>query len=324
MNSCLNKEDAGTGTAPCGYDDLDRLRSATNPNLADEAYTFDATGNILTSSATSGVWDYNSDNELQQAGENSFVYDANGSVTQRTVNGVIQNFVYNLENRLSDVYDENNTLIAQYHYDPFGRHVAKYENGQTTYYHFGDQGLLAEYDGTGELIQAYSYQPGNTWGTDPLYTKVDENIYYYVNDRLGTPQKLINSSGGTVWSAAYNAFGEANVASASSVSNSLRFLGQYYDKETNTHYNYYRTYDPSLGRYIQSDPMGLIDGPNTYQYGLSNPIRYIDPKGEYVFLVNIALFVACMDDCLSTKDKSNLICTVAKNVGVDIPNVDDR
>ena len=60
------------------------------------------------------------------------------------VNGVTQSFAYNLESRLSDVYDVNNTLIAQYRYDPFGRRVAKYENGQTTYYHFDDEGLLAE------------------------------------------------------------------------------------------------------------------------------------------------------------------------------------
>lgn len=289
------------GTYTYGYDDLDRLSSAINPNLDNEAYTFDATGNVLTSSATSGTWDYSSDNELEQAGENSFVYDANGSATQRTVNGVTQSFVYDLENRLSDVYDANNTLIAQYHYDPFGRRVAKYENGQTTYYHFGDQGLLAEYDGTGELLQAYSYQPGNTWGTDPLYTKVNGNIYYYVNDRLGTPQKLINNSGATVWSAEYNAFGEADVASASSVSNPLRFPGQYYDDTTGLHYNYFRDYDPLTGRYLQSDPIGLAGGINTYMYAYGNANRYTDPTGEFVpfLLWGAAQYARCLVGCIT-------------------------
>jgi RHS repeat-associated protein len=60
----------------------------------------------------------------------------------------------------------------------------------------------------------------------------------------------------------------------------LRFPGQYFDKETGTHYNYYRDYDPSIGRYIQSDPIGLTAGPNTYSYVGGNPLTYFDPQGK--------------------------------------------
>ncbi len=59
----------------------------------------------------------------------------------------------------------------------------------------------------------------------------------------------------------------------------LRFPGQYFDSETGLHYNYFRDYDPSIGRYIQSDPMGLYDGTNTYAYVSNNPLMYIDPYG---------------------------------------------
>ncbi len=59
----------------------------------------------------------------------------------------------------------------------------------------------------------------------------------------------------------------------------LRLPGQYFDKETNLHYNYFRDYDPSIGRYEQSDPMGLQAGLNTYAYVRSNPLRYRDPSG---------------------------------------------
>src|SRR5207247_3195156 len=59
----------------------------------------------------------------------------------------------------------------------------------------------------------------------------------------------------------------------------LRFAGQYFDKETNLHYNYFRDYDPSVGRYQQSDPIGLRGGINTYLYSGANPIRNSDPFG---------------------------------------------
>ena len=59
----------------------------------------------------------------------------------------------------------------------------------------------------------------------------------------------------------------------------LRFAGQYYDRETNLHYNYFRDYDPSIGRYIESDPAGLGGGVNTYTYVNGNPISFVDPKG---------------------------------------------
>ncbi|MDZ4099922.1 MAG: RHS repeat-associated core domain-containing protein [Methylophilaceae bacterium] len=65
----------------------------------------------------------------------------------------------------------------------------------------------------------------------------------------------------------------------------LRFPGQYYDKETGLHYNTHRDYDPSTGRYIESDPIGLLGGVNTYAYVGSDPLRYIDPRGLNPLLI---------------------------------------
>ncbi|MGH8568560.1 MAG: RHS repeat-associated core domain-containing protein [Gammaproteobacteria bacterium] len=64
-----------------------------------------------------------------------------------------------------------------------------------------------------------------------------------------------------------------------SVTVNLRFPGQYFDAETGLHYNYFRDYDPSLGRYVQSDRIGLAGGLNTYAYTANNPITYADPRG---------------------------------------------
>ena len=102
--------------------------------------------------------------------------------------------------------------------------------------------------------------------------------YYYHNDHLGTPQMMTDTSATVVWQANYTPFGEADII-VEAVTNNIRFPGQYYDQESDLHYNYFRDYDPELGRYIQSDPIGLAGGINTYGYVGGNPINLTDPFG---------------------------------------------
>jgi RHS repeat-associated protein len=109
--------------------------------------------------------------------------------------------------------------------------------------------------------------------------KQSGQYYWYHNDQLGTPQMMTNSSGAVVWSAKYSSFGKAAIDSASTVVNPLRFAGQYYDQETGLHYNYHRYYDPALGRYLRTDPIGLEGGINLYAYVQNNPVNAIDPYG---------------------------------------------
>ena len=78
-------------------------------------------------------------------------------------------------------------------------------------------------------------------------------------------------------------FGQADVQTEQ-VTNNLRFSGQYYDAETGKHYNYYRDYNPSTGRYLQSDPIGLQGGLSTYGYVYQSPLNYVDPYGLAVYL----------------------------------------
>ena len=264
------------------YDNQDRLTNVDNPNtttLTDETYTYDKVGNRL-SSASTPTWSYNVNNQLTGYGTTTFDYDANGNtITKRESSAIVEQYTYDNKNRLTEVKNASNTVIATYAYDPNNRRIKKTTGGQTIYYLYSNEGLIAEFDATGIIIKQYGYQPNSTWSTDPLFTKDSTNTYhYYQTDHLGTPQKLINKTGATTWAAKYQAFGEANV-STQTITNNLRFPGQYNDSETNLHYNWNRYYNNQAGRYVTSDPIGLDGGINTYGYVGGNPVRWVDPSG---------------------------------------------
>jgi RHS repeat-associated protein len=110
-------------------------------------------------------------------------------------------------------------------------------------------------------------------------------VSYILSDQVGQPQKMLDGAGALSWDRIATPFGETAMALGSATANALRFPGQQYDALTGLHYNYFRDYDPSLGRYPQSDPIGLAGGLNTYAYVGGNPVSRVDPTGEVAPLV---------------------------------------
>ncbi len=107
-------------------------------------------------------------------------------------------------------------------------------------------------------------------------------MYYIHTDHLNTPRRISDNQ--IVWRLDNDPFGRHTAnedpdGDSQLFSFSLRYPGQYYDEETGLHYNYYRDYDPSTGRYIQSDLIGLDGGLNTYGYAGGNPISNCDAYG---------------------------------------------
>ena len=290
-----NIQSKGTeqGDYTYGYDDLYRLMSVDPATGGNEAFTYDPVGNRLTASGVTGTWTYNTNNELGGYDNVSFVYDDNGNMVQKTDTGVVTNYIYNVEDRLTEARDGSGSLIASYYYDPYGRRLWKEVSGSTTYFLYADEGLVGEYDGAGAELKTYGYAPGSTWTTDPLFMKQGANYYFYHNDHLGTPQEITAANGAVVWSAKYNAFGKAEVDPSSTINNPLRFPGQYEDDETGLHYNWHRYYDPRTGRYVISDPIGLEGGINLYPYADGNPENNTDPDGQIIqVLANPVFWVA--------------------------------
>ncbi|MGB5053571.1 MAG: RHS repeat-associated core domain-containing protein, partial [Nitrospirales bacterium] len=103
-------------------------------------------------------------------------------------------------------------------------------------------------------------------------------INYVHTDHLGTPQKMTDATKAIVWDAVYTPFGQVHSITGTATNNQ-RFPSQYAYAETGYSYNYFRDYEPTTGRYVQSDPIGLRGGLNTYGYVYGNPLRFFDPWG---------------------------------------------
>ena len=120
-------------------------------------------------------------------------------------------------------------------------------------------------------------------------TQVGIRIYHYHNDHLGTPQELTNALGEVVWLNYSQAWGGSyetkcfakeldNLGVSADLLQPIRFQGQFFDGETNLHYNRFRYYDSDVGMFVSRDPIGLVGGDNVFAYAL-NPTAWIDPFG---------------------------------------------
>lgn len=224
---------------------------------------------------------YNENDQITARPGFTYEYDANLNLSKKTdaATGKVTTYGYDTLNRLIEV-KENNSTVATYGYDPFDQRLWKQTTATRIYFYYSDEGLNAELDNSGSTTSAYGYWPDSVWTTDPVFLKTGGAYYYYHNDHLGTPSKLTSNSGAVVWAAYYKAFGEVVLDPANSVTNNLRFAGQYFDAETTLHYNHRRYYDPQIGRYISEDPLGLFGGLNRYAYVDADPVHQIDPSGE--------------------------------------------
>lgn len=259
------------------YDALDRLTGADAPQGA-EAFAYDAVGNRI-SSHEAPNWTYNANNELLGYNGVTFTYDSDGNTVARNQPGQSTRYHYNAEGRLAKVEDGHGNPIATYAYDPFGRRVWKEVAGKRTYFIYTDQGLAAEADAKGNITKTYGWKPGNPWGTDPIFMGENGSISIFHNDHIGTHRKQTDSSANPIFNLKYSAFGFVQLSSTRHIQYNLRLPGQYFDSELAMNYNLNRYYDPKIGRYFKSDPIGLKGGINLYSYTENDPINKADPLG---------------------------------------------
>ena len=208
----------------------------------------------------------------------------------------ITSLTYNQDARLASV-NASGGALAGYTYDGFGQRLTKTVSGSYgEIYQYGQDGLLLEETNASGVAQAdYIYLAGR-----PVAVLNGSTLYYLHDDMLGTPQLATDSNQAVQWQASYDPFGQASVSGT--ITQNLRFPGQYFDVESGWNHNGFRDYLPDLGRYAEPDPLAVqgtsqfydpaigkftseypmefAESDTTpYAYAEDNPIGLSDPTG---------------------------------------------
>ena len=257
----LTYDTAGRITGSTDSMPLQRLSVPVNS----VAYNVSPSSNQLMATTGSSVQTYAYDpagNRLSDA-KNGYSYDARGRLIQVTAGGISTRYEINsLGQRVAKLATNLPTGGQRFVYDDAGH-------------------LIGEYDNAGNPIQE------TIWlGDTPVAVIKPSGLFYVFADQLGTPRVITTPSLRTLWRWDSDPFGNGDAVATSDDAGvefkyNLRFPGQYHDVESGLNYNYFRDYDSTAGRYVQSDPIGLAGGINTYAYVNGNPVSFIDPTGEF-------------------------------------------
>jgi RHS repeat-associated protein len=168
--------------------------------------------------------------------------------------------------------------IWRYKYDALGRRVKKIGLDEQRLYLWDKDVTIHEANSNAESLSTWIFDASSF----TLISTVQSNkLFSVVNDHLGTPREIIDQENKVVWRSSCTSWGE-EIGLVDKVDENIycpiRFQGQWKDDETNLHYNFYRYYDPQIGRYISQDPIGLRGGINLYHY-VAAPNKFVDPLG---------------------------------------------
>ncbi|WP_447896407.1 RHS repeat-associated core domain-containing protein [Stenotrophomonas acidaminiphila] len=275
--------------AQYGYDALNRLSQVMDgpTGALIETYSYDETGNRLSVINAGSTIAYNypsSSHRLEDVGGAARTHDAAGNTTE--ISDISRQYIYDISGRMTQVIS-GGVALRNYKYDAKGQQTVSYIDTERTYFVYDEIGnLLGGYARDGNARQQIIWFGGMPVGL-LQGSGADQRLHYIEPDHLGTPRVIVDGLRDVAiwtWSAAGEAFGMTQPNQDADNDGvlfdfDLRYPGQRHDAATGLSYNYFRDYDPATGRYVQSDPIGLMAGVSTYSYVSGSPLIWADMYG---------------------------------------------
>lgn len=251
------------------YDNIDRLTGVSVGGSSVESYTYDAVGN-RTASHLSGSYTTGSFNRLTATSSASYSYNANGSMTGKTVGSTNWTYGWDRESRMVSAGDGTNS--ATYSYDAIGRRVKRTQGSDVQKY--THDGLDVIQDDINSTLTKYQ----NGLGIDSKFkTATSSTSKYILQNHLGSSVGLANSSGNVTDSNSYDSFGNPTNGSFPS---RYGHTGREIDPLSGQMFYRDRFYDANLGRFVSEDPIGFGGGDvNLYAHVWNDPLHFTDPMG---------------------------------------------
>ncbi|MFE2011702.1 putative T7SS-secreted protein [Streptomyces sp. NPDC059491] len=270
--------------------DLDSSSRVTAVHARDwtERYAYDEAGNQTEatwpaahpSHSSTGTRAYQG-TRITSAGSVRYEHDGQGRIVLRQKTRLSRKpdtwrYEWDAEDRLTAVTTPDGTLW-RYAYDPLGRRISKQSPLETV--HFTWDGATLCEQSTEDTTLTWDYAGLRPLAqTERRTDSTDERFFAIVTDLIGTPTELIDESGNVAWRTRATLWGTTTWARDSTAYTPLRFPGQYFDRESELHYNFFRYYDPESARYLTPDPLGLAPADNPVAY-VRNPHSWSDPLG---------------------------------------------
>ena len=231
-----------------------------------------------------------------------YSYDTNRNQTdiKNTKTGENQTYVYDAENRLSQVSvtkDRKTAVIQQNSYNGEGQRIQKVDVDETINYYYQDGVVAYTTDANGKQnSQNLIGTDGNVLATERFQQNATQ-YYLYNKDIQGSTSSLVKEDGSADATYQYTDFGETTIQGDDQAKNEVSYTGGIYDQSTGLYYLNARYYNPEDGRFLTEDTYhGENDKPDTqhlYVYCANNPVNYVDPSGHYaVALYTLVKIVA--------------------------------
>ena len=287
------------------YDKMGRLITVKRNKRVTERYSYDSNGNrkSATINGIETTASYTLDDQLKVYGKNSYRYDDDGYLTEKTSPEGTTAYTYNTFGALTDVALPDETAI-HYITDPLGRRIAKEVNGTITQKYLWEDltTLLALFDKDDTLIWRFEYADDRV----PVsMTDKDGNRYYLHYDQVGSLRAVSDTNGNIIKEIIYDSFGNILRDTNPSFSVPFGFAGGLYDPDTKlTHFGF-REYDAYTGKWTAKDPILFAGGDsNLYGYVLGDPVGLVDPWG--LSALDVSKMIQKMHEYVNNLNSMNL------------------